>query len=163
MKFIKENDKLAFEYKSEKIYLDDFLKVILDTSKGSFTIKDNDGKTIANYSYRPITNLENLLPVFLSNYLIDQVSIKRHLSDAILLSNYTEQFVKLLKAYLKYCYIGRINSAQTEDDANYEFSEFKNFIDILNSELERAKQVKKDHLKLVNLKKSKIAEIENLM
>ena len=28
MKFIKENDKLAFEYKSEKIYFDDFLKVI---------------------------------------------------------------------------------------------------------------------------------------
>ncbi len=153
MKFIKEADRLAFKFKNEIIYLDEFL--IVDRN----SVSDKDGRCL--YKSDVEREEEFIIYLFVWNYcndkvLFDQTNSCKYLNkiDNLMHSNYLDKIIKLFKVGLKQSCIKSVRYVHfTEGQKliNYYVQEFEDKVKTLDKFLEKSVKIKKDN-KIIEFK-----------
>lgn len=164
MKFIKENNRLAFKYKDEIIYIDEFLIVDING------VKDKDARFL--YKANVARNKEDNIEHFIWNYcnnkvLFSHTNAKKNLNMIynLILSNYLDKIIKLFKVCLKERCIEMVRYVDYMEGhklIKYYIEGFKNEIKTLDKILEESEKIKADYNKLQSLKNEKIKEIEEI-
>lgn len=180
MVFINNNGKLAFKYKDELIYIDDFLyfyeseKVDYDDyykssyDNEAYLYKEiGDKKKNILYSYQDSESRKFLLNDFLLNMSKDDAKINEiFLSNKYDLDLDLNKLYKLYKIYLKELYSLYINNSNNEKQMNDFVTMYKNKIKFIDETYAKSivlKQgYKEEQEKLKNLKNKKLEELENL-
>ncbi len=154
MKFIKEADnRLAFKFKNEIIYLDEFL--IVD----NYSVSDKDGRCL--YKSDAERKEEFIVELFIWNYcndkvLFDQTNSCKYFNkiDNLMHSNYLDKIIKLFKVGLKQSCIKSVRYVHfTEGQKliNYYVQEFEGKVKTLDKFLEKSVKIKKDN-KIIEFK-----------
>lgn len=180
MVFINNNGKLAFKYKDELIYIDDFLyfyeseKVDYDDyykssyDNEAYLYKEiGDKKKNILYSYQDSESRKFLLNDFLLNMSKDDTKINEiFLSNKYDLDLDLNKVYKLYKIYLKELFSLYINNSNNEKQMNDFVTMYKNKIKFIDETYAKSivlKQgYKEEQEKLKNLKNKKLEELENL-
>ncbi len=170
MKFIRQGNRLAFKFKNEIIYLDEFLD--FDVYNNYCIVSDKD-RTILyeiEYKYVDIGNKDmTILKAyfcnrFIASYCDNDIDLittgPRRINESIsniMFSNYIDKIIKLFKVYLKEKCM--LNGEQNLDKR---VEKFKNDIQLLDKGLEESAKIKEECKNFEKIKNKVIENIEKM-